>query len=61
MIQKTSMTIDAYLRHAGLKTAGTTGRKQFIPLKTGLNSTFSEISHRRYRRTRQGPSEKKQG
>jgi hypothetical protein len=42
MIQKTNMTIDAYLRHAGLKTAGTTGRKEFIPLKTGRHSTFSE-------------------
>ena len=36
------MTIDAYLRNAGLKTAVTTGRKQFIPLKTGLNPTFSD-------------------
>ena len=42
MIQKTSMTIDTYLRNAGLKPAGTTGRKQYIPLKTERNPSFSE-------------------
>ena len=42
MIQKTSMTIDAYLRNAGIKATGTTGRKHFIPLKTRLNPSFSE-------------------
>ena len=41
MIQKTSMTIDAYLQNAGLKSVGTTGRKQFIPLKTEPNPSFS--------------------
>ena len=41
MIQKTSMTIDAYLRNAGLKSVGTTGRKHFIPLKTDLKPSFS--------------------
>ena len=42
MIQKTSMTIDAYLRNAGLKSVGTTGHKSSIPLKTDLNPSFSE-------------------
>ena len=42
MIQKTSMTIDAYLRNAGLKSVGTTGHKPSIPLKTDLNPSFSE-------------------
>ncbi len=41
MILKTSMTIDAYLQNAGLKSAGTTRRKQFIPLKTEPNPSFS--------------------
>jgi len=41
MIQKTGMTIDAYLQNAGLKSVGTTGLKQFIPLKTDLNPSFS--------------------
>ncbi|MBR9984579.1 MAG: lytic transglycosylase domain-containing protein [Desulfosarcina sp.] len=41
MLQKTSMTIDAYLRNAGLKPVGTTDPKQFIPLKTGPNPSFS--------------------
>ena len=42
MIQKTSMTIDAYLRNAGLRSAGTTGRKRFIPLNTDPKPSFSE-------------------
>jgi len=42
MIQKTRMTIDAYLRNAGLKSVGTTGSKRFLPLKTDLNPSFSE-------------------
>lgn len=41
MIQKTRMTIDTYLRNAGLKPAGTTSPKQFIPLKTDRNPSFS--------------------
>jgi hypothetical protein len=36
------MTIDAYLRNAGIKPVGTTDRKQFIPLKTLRNPSFSE-------------------
>lgn len=42
MIQKTGMTIDAYLRNAGIKPVGTMSRKQFIPLKTGTAPSFSE-------------------
>ena len=42
MIRNTSMTIDAYLRNAGIKPANTTSRKHFIPLKTRLNPSFSE-------------------
>ena len=41
MILKTRMTIDTYLRNAGLKSVGTTSPKQFIPLKTDLNPSFS--------------------
>ncbi|WP_372683603.1 lytic transglycosylase domain-containing protein, partial [Desulfosarcina sp.] len=48
MVQKTSMTIDAYLRNAGLKPVGATGRKQFLPLKAGHNPSFSaELSSAR--------------
>ncbi|WP_319407379.1 lytic transglycosylase domain-containing protein [uncultured Desulfosarcina sp.] len=42
MIQKTGMTIDAYLRNAGIKPVGTMSRRQFIPLKTGTTPSFSE-------------------
>jgi hypothetical protein len=42
MIQKTNMTIDAYLRNAGLRSAGTTGRKRFIPLNIDPKPSFSE-------------------
>ncbi len=42
MTPKTNMTIDAYLRNAGIKPAGTTDRKNFISSKTSLNSSFSE-------------------
>lgn len=42
MIQKTGMTIDAYLQNAGLKPVGTTGRKHFIPLKVDRSPSFSE-------------------
>ena len=42
MIHKTSMAIDAYLRNAGIKPVGTTDPKQFIPLKTHRNPSFSE-------------------
>ena len=42
MIRKTSMTIDAYLRNAGIKPVSTTAHKNFIPLKTRLNPSFSE-------------------
>jgi Transglycosylase SLT domain len=42
MIQKTNMTIDAYLRNAGIKSAGTTNHKAFIPLKNRLAPSFSE-------------------
>lgn len=41
MLLKTRMTIDVYLRNAGLKPVGTMGRKQFIPLKTDPNPSFS--------------------
>jgi soluble lytic murein transglycosylase-like protein len=42
MIQKTNMTIDAYLRNAGIKSAGTTSHKAFIPLKSRLAPSFAE-------------------
>ena len=42
MIRKTGMTIDAYLRNAGIKSVDTASRKKFIPLKTRLNPSFSE-------------------
>lgn len=42
MIQKTNMTIDAYLRNAGIKPANAAGRTNFIPLKTDTNPVFSE-------------------
>ena len=41
MIQKTRMTIDAYLRNAGLKPVGATGRQQLLPLKSDPNPPFS--------------------
>jgi hypothetical protein len=51
MILKTSMTIDAYLRNAGIKPVSTMGRKHFTPLKTSISPSFSadlqsEISSR---------------
>jgi hypothetical protein len=42
MIQKTNMTIDVYLRNAGLKSVRTTNRKDFIPLKNSPVLSFSE-------------------
>ncbi len=42
MIRKTGTGIDAYLRHAGIKSVGTTRHKNFIPLKTDLAPSFSE-------------------
>jgi SLT domain-containing protein len=36
------MTIDAYLRNAGLKPVGSTGSRQFIPLKADRYPSFSE-------------------
>jgi hypothetical protein len=42
MIQKTNMTIDAYLRNAGITTVNTTGPKNFIPLKNIPIPSFSE-------------------
>ncbi len=42
MIGKTSMTIDAYLRNAGIQSASTTRSKHFIPLKPHRDATFSE-------------------
>ena len=42
MIQRTNMTIDAYLRNAGFTTVSTTSRKTFIPLNDRPVPSFSE-------------------
>ena len=42
MIHKTGMTIDAYLRNAGIKSDSTTRRKNFIPLKAHTGPSFSD-------------------
>ncbi|BBO71963.1 hypothetical protein DSCA_58930 [Desulfosarcina alkanivorans] len=39
---KTHMTIDAYLRNAGIKPATTAARRSSIPAKTGPDPVFSE-------------------
>jgi hypothetical protein len=41
MIHKTGMTIDAYLRNAGIESDRTMRRKNFIPLKAHPGSSFS--------------------
>ena len=43
MIQKTHMTIDAYLRQAGIKTGPSENQKRFIPLKRMPDSRFSDV------------------
>lgn len=43
MIQQTDMTIDAYLRQAGIKTRATEPPKNFIPLKHNSETRFSDI------------------
>ncbi|BBO83704.1 hypothetical protein DSCO28_42700 [Desulfosarcina ovata subsp. sediminis] len=43
MIDKTQMTIDAYLRQAGLKPQTATSSKNFIPLKPVNGTGFGEV------------------
>ena len=46
MIPKTRMTIEMYLRQAGLKTDAPARPKQFIPLKCNADNRFGEVLNR---------------
>lgn len=61
MIQKTSMTIDAYLQNAGIKSASTANQKAFIPLTNSPAPSFSEDLTRAISSTPDGSTQKKTG